>query len=374
MKVLVPNLGSASFTYQVLEFPSEQIIARGRKDRIGDYEQAVAELVLPSGGVDAVALRAVHGGPKYRGTHRVDDQVVEALQQYAAAAPLHNPVTLTAIDAFRRVMPAVPIVAAFETEFHRSLPDHSVRYGLPASWTRDDEVRRYGFQGSSHQYVSEVVPHLLRRSHGSLRLVSCHLGPISSVCAILHGRSQDVTTGFSPLSGIEGYTRPGDIDPWALLHLMEVNNWSIADARRHLIGPGGGLAAVSGVTGGDIRELEQAAYAGNAAAEGALSMFCLQIRKTIGAYAVVLGGLDAIAFTGGIGESSPALRSRCCQGLEFLGVSLDDEWNEVSTGDRVISNPDSSVQVLVVATNEDLLVGRRAYAALMVSARPRSLR
>jgi acetate kinase len=292
----------------------------------------------------------------------VDDNVMAAMEQYLPAAPAHNAIYLTGIRAFREAMPGVTLVAAFETEFHATMPEYAVRYGVPGSW-RQAGVRRYGFHGASHRYVSERVPSMLGRRREDLRIVSCHLGGSSSMCAIDRGRSVGTTMGFSPQSGLENATRHGDLDVFAVLYMMQREQWDVAEVTRQLARTGG-LAGLSGVASGDVRDIEAATAAGNGEAAIALDIFTYEVRKTIGAYAAAMGGVDAIAFTGGIGENSASLRARCVAGLEFLGVRLDGEANERGTGDRVVSSADSATAVLALATNEELIVARRAYALL----------
>ncbi len=363
MNILIPNLGSTSLKYQILEMPAERVLARGRFERVSDYREAIARIPTDQTPVDAVAFKAVLAGPRYRGTHRIDADLIAAMEEYLPAAPTHNAIYLAAIRAFAEAMPGVPLVAAFETEFHAGMPEYAARYGVPAQWREQYGIRRYGFHGASHQYVSERAPELLGGPREAWRLVSCHLGGSSSICAIQGGRSVDTTMGFSPQSGLENATRHGELDVFAVLYMMERRGWTIEEVRRELA-RNGGLAGLSGIAGGDVRDLEAAAAQGHVDAALALEVFAYQVRKTIGAYAAAMGGLDAVAFTGGIGENSPRLRMRCCAGLEFLGIRLDPVRNEQGTGDRVISAEDAPVAVLALATNEELVVARRAYKLL----------
>ena len=357
MNLLVPNLGSTSLKYQILEMPSEKLLARGRFERVRNYGEAIAQIGAGGLAVDAVAFKAVHAGPRYRGTCAVDDDVLRALEEFQSAAPAHNSIYLAAIRAFRENMPGVPLVAAFEPEFHATIPAYARYYGVPAGW-RAEGIERYGFHGASHQYIAERAAELLGRQ---TRLVSCHLGGSSSICAIDHGRSIDTSMGFSPQSGLEHATRHGDLDAFAVLFMMERHGWDCARVREQLAREGG-LAGLSGIAGGDVRDLEQAAAAGNARAGEALQVFVYQVKKTIGAYAAAMGGLDAVAFTGGIGENSASLRAGCCQGLEFLGIALDPELNRDGAGDRLVSS--GPVAVMALATNEELIVARRAFRML----------
>jgi acetate kinase len=256
-----------------------------------------------------------------------------------------------------------------ETGFHQSMPEFAARYGVPAAWADEHGVRRYGFHGASHRYVSQRVPELTGKPAGGLRLVSCHLGGSSSICAIQGGRSVDVTMGFSPQSGLENATRHGDLDAFAVLYMMDRLEYSPGDMRLHLLREGG-LAGISGIAGGDVRDIEKAASAGNADAQLALDTFAYQVRKTIGAYAAAMGGIDALAFTGGIGENSARLRALCCDGLKFLGIRLDPVHNVTGEGDRVVSYDGEALVVAVLATNEELIVARETAAVLAANRRP----
>ena len=363
MNILVPNLGSTSLKYQLLEMPAERLLSRGRFERVSDYTEAIRQIDTNGAPIDAVALKAVHGGPRYRGTYTVDDGVIAALETFLPAAPAHNAIYLAAIRAFRTALPDAPIVAAFETEFHAGIPEFARTYGAPSTWSEWAALRKYGFHGASHQYVSERVPAILGADPFRLKLISCHLGGSSSICAISGGRSIDTTMGFSPQSGLESATRHGDLDVFAVLFQMERSGWDVAETRRQLATTAG-LAGISGVAGGDVRDLEIAEAAGNAQAELALAVFAYQVKKTIGAYAAAMAGVDAVAFTGGIGENSARLRRCCCEGLQFMGVHLDPARNDSGAGERVISAASSQAAVITLPTNEEIVVARRAYRLL----------
>jgi acetate kinase len=363
MNILVPNLGSTSLKYQILEMPAGRPVAKGRFERVTDYRSAIAEIHTGGVRIDAVAFKTVHAGPRYCGTFLLDDAVLAAMEQFLPAVPVHNAIYLAAIRAFRETMPDVPLVGAFEPEFHRTMPEYARVYGVPQSWRAEDGVERYGFHGASHEFVAGRVPELLGKPARGMRLVSCHLGGSSSCCAIRDGVSVDTTMGFSAQSGLENATRHGDLDVFAVLYMMDRHGWSTEEVRRQLAQTGG-LAGLSGVAGGDVRDIEAAIAAGSRAAQLALDVFAYEVRKTIGAYAAAMGGLDAIAFTGGIGENSAGLRRACCAGLEFLGVALDAAANERSSGDRQVSSAESRVAVVALATNEELVVARRAYKVL----------
>jgi acetate kinase len=365
MNLLIPNLGSTSLKYQILEMPSEKVLAKGKLERVRDYHDAIAQIGTGETPIHAVGFKAVHGGPRYRGTFVIDEGVIRAMEEFLPAAPAHNSIYLSAIRAFQDTLPGIPLVAAFETEFHATIPEHARAYGVPALW-RKEGVAKYGFHGASHQYIRERCREMLG---GDVRLVSAHLGGSSSMCAIDRGRSVDTTMGFSPQSGLENATRHGDLDVFGVLFMIERHGWTAEEARRQLAGEGG-LAGLSGIAGGDVRDLEEAEEKGNDCAALALQVFVYEVRKTLGAYAVAMGGLDAIAFTGGIGENSARLRAACCEKLGFLGVELDPEANQSGSGDRLVSAPNSKVKVLALATNEELIVARRAYQKLKRQERP----
>lgn len=363
MNILIPNLGSTSLKYQILAMPEEKTLARGRFERVKDYRTAISEIRSGETQVDAVVFKAAHGGPRYCGTYVIDQGVEQAMAQFLLAAPLHNAIYLEAIKAFREAMPGVPLVAAFETEFHRTKPEYARVYGVPADWRLNHGVEKYGFHGASHEFVSGRVAEMMGAAKEDLRVVSCHLGGSSSICAIDRGVSVDTTMGFSPQSGLENATRHGDLDVFAVLYMMDRNGWGTEETRRQLSRVSG-LAGLSGIEGGDVRDITEAARAGVEAAVLALDVFAWEVKKTIGAYAAVMSGVDAIAFTGGIGENSAALREACCRGLEFLGVELDAERNAGGPPDRAVSSEASKVRVVTLATNEELIVARRAYKVL----------
>ncbi len=368
MRVLVPNLGSTSLKFKLLEFPQGRELAAGRLERIGraggdadSYRSAIGFVLAEVGRIDAVGFKAVHAGPRFRGTYRIDDALLAAMEEFESAAPLHNGIYLEGIREFRSLRPGLPLVAVLETGFHASIPKWAAAYGVPATWRREHGIRRYGFHGASHRAISERVPAILRVDPQGLRTISCHLGGSSSICAIRDGRSCDVTMGFSPQSGLENATRHGDLDPFAVLFLMERLNLSVSAMRERLVSDGG-LAGLSGIAGGDVRDIEAAAAGGDEAAELALATFVYQVRKTIGAYAAAMGGLDALAFTGGIGENSSSVRHRVCEGLEFLGIELDTERNESAVPDCDIGT--GRVACLVLTAREEAVVGRETYRLL----------
>jgi acetate kinase len=396
MRVLVPNLGSTSLKYQLIEMTDERILARGKIERIGDEQsqfttwdsngkasetvacipnhRVAVEMLIdrlsqfeqgnqPANGLEAVGFKAVHGGARYQGSFPVTDDMLKAMIDLIPAVPIHNPVYIQAMHIFREVLPGVPMVAVFETAFHATIPEPARVYGIPYEWTEKYGIRRYGFHGSSHRYVSQRVPEILQRSPTNLRLVSCHLGGSSSICAVLNGKSVDTSFGFSGQSGLEHGTRCGDLDPFAVLYIMEREKLAASGIAEFLCRKGG-LLAISGVSN-DLRDIEKAAAKGHDRAKLALQVFNYQIKKFIGAYGAAMGGLDAVAFAGGIGENSHMVRQEVCRGLEFLGIHLDAEKNRArGSGDRILSRADSPVAVLLVYTNEEIIVARETVRVL----------
>jgi acetate kinase len=395
VRVLIPNLGSTSLKYQLIETETEEVLARGKIDRIGggesqiiswdaesaresrtvahipDHRAAIGILVdrlahpkgRPEGSIAAVGFKAVHGGPHYCGSFLVNDDLLAAMQDFIPVTPVHNPVYIQAMEIFREVLPGVPMVAVFETGFHSTLPERASVYGVPQEWQAKHAVRRYGFHGSSHHYIAQRVPELLRCPSAGLRLVSCHLGGSSSLCAIHSGKSVDTSMGFSPQSGLEQSSRSGDLDPFIVLQVMEKEKLTPGEVGQ-LLCKKSGLVGISGLSN-DVRDLEKAAAEGHARAALALEVFVYEVKKYLGAYAAALGGLDVVTFSGGIGENSWRIREQVCAGLEFLGLHLDPEANRrPAHGDRVISSPASSVTALVVYTNEELMVARETVKVL----------
>jgi len=390
--VLVPNLGSTSLKYQLLDMDGERVLARGKIERIGsaqavvttwdvegnpaqrttpipDHRAAIQLLIVRLGraskpaAIDAVGFKAVHGGPRYRGSFVVDSVLLEAMKEFVPVAPVHNPVYIQAMEIFREVLPGVPMVAVFEPGFHATIPERAYVYGVPYDWQEKYGVRRYGFHGSSHRHLSQRVPEILKRPAAGLRLVSCHLGGSSSICAIQNGASVDSSFGFSAQSGIEHAARCGDLDPFVVLYVMEKEKLTAAQVGEILCKKGG-LLGISGLSS-DLRDLEEAAAKGHARAALAIEVMVHEIKKSIGAFAAIMGGLDAVAFAGGIGENSSRVRRDVCRGLEFLGLHLDDQRNAATGGgDRLISSSDSNVAVLVVYTNEEIVVARETVRVL----------
>ncbi|MBN1771361.1 MAG: acetate/propionate family kinase [Deltaproteobacteria bacterium] len=387
-RVLVLNCGSSSVKYCLFDGPDPERQLRGLVERIGlegsrhrrrgpDGEHAepaaapdhaaALELVFATLGtdrkVDVVGHRVAHGGDRYAAAARVDDEVRGTIRELAALAPLHNPHNLAGIEAAVRRLPGAAHVAVFDTAFHRTVPSFAHEYALPHALARRLRLRRYGFHGPSHQYVALRTATWLRRPVTELKLVTCHLGSGNSACAIDHGRSIDISTGFTPLEGLIMGTRCGDIDPGLVLHLLTAQGMTAAELER-ILNHESGLRGVSGLTG-DMREIEAAADRGDPQALLAVQMYTYRIRKYVGAYAAALGGVDALVFTAGIGENSAGVRARVCQGLDRLGIVLDEARNRAAGSDvRDVSAEGSPVRVLVVPTDEELMIAREAVRAL----------
>ncbi len=389
MKVLVLNCGSSSIKYQVLAMPGGERLARGLVQRIGEAEGSVVhdgetrfsgpvpdhsralELVIEAlldgvvadlGEIGAVGHRVVHGGERFASTVRIDDAVVEAIRAHVDLAPLHNPPNLLGIEVARRLLPGAVQVAVFDTAFHQTMPERAWRYALPDDLYRKHKIRRYGFHGTSHRYVTLRAAALLGREPEQVNLVTCHLGNGSSVAAIEGGRSVDTSMGMTPLEGLVMGTRCGDLDPALPLHLQRVAGLS-PDEVDHLLNKRSGLLGLSGLSN-DMRELERAAAEGHAGARRALDAFVYRLKKYVGAYVAALGHLDALVFTGGIGENSVAVREGVCTGLEMMGISLDPEANRrAEPGAEVdVSDPSSWVRVFVIPTDEEKMIALDTYA------------
>jgi len=390
MKVLVLNCGSSSLKYQLFSMTNEDVLAKGLVERIGiegsrikhsktgmdavtinatipNHKVAIRmvldALLDASHGViasldelKAVGHRVVHGGEKFAGSVLINHEVIAALQECVPLAPLHNPANLMGIEAMTDVLPNIPQVGVFDTAFHQTMPSHAYMYGVPYHYYEKYRVRRYGFHGTSHYYVSQRTAELLGKPVDHLKIVTCHLGNGSSVTAVKNGHSIDTSMGFSPLPGVIMGTRCGDVDPTLLFYLAEQEGLD-SKALAHILNKESGIQGISGVSS-DLRDVEEAAAAGNSRAKLAEEMLYYGIRKYIGAYAAAMGGIDALVFTAGIGENSIAAREKICAGLEFLGIRIDAEKNKVRWKERIVSSDDASVFVLVVPTNEELVIAR----------------
>ena len=404
MRILIINAGSSSLKYQLMDADTGAIEANGIAERIGingsiikyerpdkETEKRVIELpnhtvamenvlelltseefgVLDSmDEIDAVGHRVLQGGEAFAGSYVIDDEVIEAIKLNIPLGPLHNPANLAGIMACRKAMPDKPQVAVFDTAFHASMPEHAFMYALPYHFYTDYRVRRYGFHGTSHQYVSEEAAKILDRDPKELKIVTCHLGNGSSITAVDGGKSVDTSMGMTPLAGVPMGTRTGDLDPAILKYLMELDieeedAFTIQDLDT-ILNKQSGVLGISGVSS-DFRDLAAATKEGNKRAKLALKMFTYSIRKYIGSYAAAMGGIDAIVFTAGIGENTIDVREECLRGLEFLGAELDPARNEACNHvGGEISTDDSRVKILIIPTNEELAIARETARLIQV--------
>ncbi|MGA2796789.1 MAG: acetate/propionate family kinase [Thermoguttaceae bacterium] len=388
MKVLVANLGSTSFKYRLFDIDGNTQLARGGVERIGspvskcvveigtqrqekmlcvpDHAEAVhqclAQLTDPeigclkqAGEISAIAFKTVHGG-RLSGVRLVGNEVLSAMEEVNTAAPAHNPPYINAMRLLAEKFPEMPLVAVFETDFHQTIPQRNCCYAIPYEWSEKFLVKRYGFHGASHRYIAERTAEILGRKN--LRIISCHLGGSSSLCAIRDGQSLATSMGFSPQSGLPQNNRVGDFDPFALPVLVKQTGKSLEDVLDMLANQAG-LLGLSGVSS-DLRDITQAAEAGNARAKLALDVFATSVRHYLGAYMVELGGVDAIVFTGGIGENCSSIRTAVLENLESFGIVLDPQINNSAKGEAKVSAETSKVQVWVMPTNEELIVARQA--------------
>jgi acetate kinase len=391
MTILIPNIGSTSFKYRLLDLPEgphdpgaadedETVLAQGRVERIGQpgsecadchaaIRKCLAEIAGPGkplaslAKIDAVGFKAVHTGPLNE-PQIVDDTFLAAMEEFSFLAPAHNPPYIAAMKAFRQELPGVPLVAVMEPFPYRFMDESATTYGVPYAWRSEHGIRRYGFHGASHRSASERAQALLGRKN--LRHISCHLGGSSSVAAFLNGVAIDTSFGASPQSGLPQCNRVGDIDVFAVLHMMKKLGLG-PDEMAALLGSQSGLAGISG-TCGDLRDLDEAAARGDHRARLALGVFVRAIRHYVGAFLVELGGMDVITFSGGIGENSAAIRAAVLEKLSPFGVEVDDEKNATIQGESEISTHRSLVRVWVIPANEEAVVARET-AAVVVKAR-----
>ncbi len=368
MRILVLNPGSSTLKFRLLELAGgdTRLLASGLVDHVeGEAVTAAARLVLEQcrqHSIDAVGCRVVHGGEHFAAPTVVTAEVLAVIRDVARLAPLHNPTAAAVLDAVLKLLPGVPVVAVFDTAFHRTIADVAALYAIPLSLARDRGLRRYGFHGTSHRYVAGRLIERLGRGAAGTRLITCHLGNGASVCAVRDGRSIDTSMGLTPLEGLVMGTRCGDIDPGVLLYLLR-HEAMTADQLDNLLNHESGLFGLGGQA--DVRDLTRSAEAGDSRAALALDIFAYRVRKYIGAYAASLEGLDAIAFTAGIGEHSAVLRRKACTGLGWLGVRLDEGVNEQpGPGEVRISAADATVQVWVIPTDEESQIARETAAAL----------
>ncbi|MBO4626481.1 MAG: acetate kinase [Lachnospiraceae bacterium] len=395
MKVLVVNCGSSSLKYQLIDSETEQALAVGLCERIGidgrlkhtpaggekvvledalpNHEVAIknvlAALTNPTYGVikdlseiGAVGHRVVHGGEKFTKSVLIDDAVIAGIKECCDLAPLHNPANLIGIDACMKLMPGVPEVAVFDTAFHQTMPKEAYLYAVPYEYYTNYGVRRYGFHGTSHSYVSKRTIDVAGLDPNNSKVVVCHLGNGASCSAVLNGRSVDTSMGLTPLEGLIMGTRSGDIDPAVIEFVAKKENKSLAEMMT-VLNKKSGVDGLSGV-GSDFRDLDAAAKEGNERAQVAVEAFAYRVAKYVGAYTAAMNGVDAIAFTAGIGENDGKVRKKICERLGFLGITIDDAKNAIRGEEIIISTPDSKVKVLVIPTNEELAICRETVALI----------
>ena len=392
MKVLVVNAGSSSLKYQLIDTDTKNTLAKGLIERIGidgtklkqevngdkyEFEHPMKDHVVASqfmldaltdenhgvlsnmDEIAAVGHRVVHGGEKFTQSVIIDDEVIEAIKENIPLGPLHNPANLMGIMACQEVMPNTPMVAVFDTAFHQTMPPKAFLYGVPMDYYERLHVRRYGFHGTSHRYVSARAAEFLGKDINNLRIITCHLGNGSSIAAIHNGKSVDTSMGLTPLEGVLMGTRCGSLDPAVVQYIMNNDGISV-DEVLEIFNKKSGLLGVSGVSS-DMRDIDAAAESGNENALVAQQILDMGIKKYIGSYAAVMGGVDVIVFTAGIGENSIELRERVMEGMSFLGAAIDKEKNKVRGKEADISADDSKVKVVVIPTNEELAIARDAF-------------
>lgn len=386
-KVIAVNAGSSSIKFQLFDMPQEKVIGKGIMERIGlpngqaamtfggarlketadlpNHETAIKLLLdrmMANGAIDSpeevdgVGHRVVHGGEIFHDSVLITPEILEKMEQLTELAPLHNPANIAGIKEFQKVLPSVPQVAVFDTAFHQTMPESSYLYSLPYEYYQKYGIRKYGFHGTSHKYVSQRAAELLGRPLEQLRLISCHLGNGASIAAIKGGKSIDTSMGFTPLAGVTMGTRSGNIDPALIPFLMEKTGKS-ADEILDILNKKSGLLGVSGFSS-DLRDIELEAGRGNHRAELALDIFADRIHKYLGSYAARMSGVDAIIFTAGIGENSDVIRAKVLGGLQFMGVYWDPDLNKIRGKEAFLNYPHSPVKVLVIPTNEEIMLAR----------------
>ncbi|MBP1559145.1 MAG: acetate/propionate family kinase [Oscillospiraceae bacterium] len=383
MKILICNVGSTSLKYQLIDMNNEETLARGGQERVGAEMGSFAhkdvtgkefkkELPIADHGVGITLMMealADIADPKelacvgfkvvlakgVTGVQLMTEDVLKAMEEYNCIAPSHNPPYIAAVRQFAKLMPGLPLIGSFETGFHATMPPRAYLYSIPKELTEKYGIRRYGFHGASHEYVSGKVMDYMGRD--DIRIITCHLGGSGSICAIQNGKSIDTNFGFSLQCGTIHNNRCGDIDPFIPIYLQEVG-YSLEEVKT-ILNKQSGLLGMSGGISNDMRDLEKAAAEGNVDAQNAIDAYCYAIKKQIGAYAAIMGGVDAIAFSGGIGENSPMVREKCLEGLNFIGVSLNKSRNQQCRPDSEISDGGGWVKLFVVGTNEELIVARK---------------
>ena len=389
MKILVLNCGSSSLKYQLINMETEEVLASGKYERIGEdeafithkvngqkieikppaktHEEAVdftlKQLINPEykvidslDEISAIGHRLVHGGEKINKSVVITDEVVDVLKECIDLAPLHNPAGIIGIEACKKVMPGKPMVGVFDTAFHQTMPKERYIYPIPYEYYKKYGIRKYGFHGTSHMYVSQRLAEIVGKDISELKIVTCHLGQGSSICAVEGGKSVDTSMGLTPLAGIPMVTRSGDLDPSVVTFLMKKEGWTPEEAE-NMLNKKSGVQGISGLAP-DFREIEAASYGENERAAIAIEKFKYEIASYIAKYAVAMNGVDYIVFTGGVGENQINIRRGICEKLEFMGVKIDVEANNVRGVEKEISAPDSKVKVYLVPTNEELMIAK----------------
>ena len=389
MKILVLNCGSSSLKYQLINMENEEVLASGKYERIGEdeafithkvngqkieikhpaktHEEAVdftlKQLINPEykvidslDEISAIGHRLVHGGEKINKSVVITDEVVEVLKECIDLAPLHNPAGIIGIEACKKVMPGKPMVGVFDTAFHQTMPKERYIYPIPYEYYKKYGIRKYGFHGTSHMYVSQRLAEIVKKDIKDLKIVTCHLGQGSSICAVEGGKSVDTSMGLTPLAGIPMVTRSGDMDPSVVTFLMKKEGWTAEEAE-NVLNKKSGVQGISGLAP-DFREIEAASYGENERASIAIEKFKYEIASYIAKYAVAMNGIDYIVFTGGVGENQINIRKGICEKLEFMGVKIDVEANNVRGEEKEISAPDSKIKVYLVPTNEELMIAK----------------
>lgn len=395
MKILVLNSGSSSLKYQLINMENEEVLAKGNFERIGqdnsflthtvrneklkfekpvkNHEEAIKfvldcllskehGVISEPSEIDAIGHRIVHGGEKFTKPVIITDEVLKGIEECVDLAPLHNPAAILGINACRNVMPGKINVAAFDTSFHQTMPEKAYIYPIPYEYYEKYKIRRYGFHGISHQYVSNRVAQIIGKKVEELKIVNCHLGQGASICAIKDGKSIDTSMGFTPLGGIPMGSRSGDLDPSVVTYLAKNENLTPQEMSE-ILNKKSGLFGISGVSV-DFRDVQSAAENGDKRAKLAIDNFAYIVAQYIAKYAVSLGGIDVISFTAGIGEKGRAARTKICEYLKFLGVEIDEEKNDTKTDETKISTENSKIAVYVVPTNEELLIARETKALI----------
>ena len=389
MKILVLNCGSSSLKYQLIDMETEEVLASGKYERIGereafithkaqgkkveikkpayDHKEAIeftlAQLTNPEykvidslDEVEAIGHRVVHGGEIFKESAVTDDKVIEQIDECSEFAPLHNPAAILGMEACKKVMPGKPMVAVFDTTFHQTMPKEKYVYPIPYEYYKKYGVRKYGAHGTSHMYVSQRLAEIENKNIEDLKIVTCHLGQGSSICAVDGGKSIDTSMGLTPLGGIPMVTRSGDLDPSVLTYLMKKENISAAEME-NILNKKSGVAGISGLAP-DFRVIELESYEDNERAKIAMESFKYAVASYIAKYAVAMNGIDYIVFTGGIGENQINIRKGICEKLTFMGVDVDADANNMRGEEKVISKPDSKVKVYVIPTNEELMIAK----------------